>query len=299
MVPKGTQSFPNGTNGTNSTNSDTYSSATHGSVPDSGSESISGVPDSGYDSWLEKEDVVINSTNEYHKSMKKVDLRANVFENIILLFVILIPVIGMYALFRLKKKCLIGGQSKSNTMFSLLTVSLLMTTAEAIFVYWYNIQNTYNNINEKLKKDVGFKQYLSMKKMNNDIPNVVHTEFKKSYERNLQGITFIMLLPILLICIFMLSLLTGCMNIGYKDILAILINVLLLLVVFGVTFVNLGMKQSEHVNFKKIAESFDPFNDVHRFQTAYSFLSSRDVIGMFSGLMAGIIAFIAFVYKYK
>lgn len=251
---------------------------------------------------LEEEDDAINLKNKYHSNsnMEKVDLRTNVFENVILLFVILIPVIGMYTLFRFnKKKCSIGSQDKSNTMFSLLTVSLLMTAAESIFVYWYNIQRTHNNIKGKLDKKIGFAQYISMKNINDGIPNVVHTEFKKSYEKNLQSITFIMLLPILLICIFMMSLLTGCMNVGYRDILGILVNVLLLVVVFGVTFVNLGMKQSAHVNLKEVADSFDPLDDVHRFQTKYSFLSSRDILGMFSGLMGGIIAFVAFVYKYK
>lgn len=244
-----------------------------------------------------KEDDIINQGNEYHKGMKRVDLRLNIFENVILLFVILIPIMGMYALFRNKKKCLIGGD-KSNTMFSLLTVSLLMTTSEAIFVYWYNIQRTYNNINEKLDS-IGFKQYLSIKNMNSAIPNVVHSEFKKSYEKNLQSITFIMLLPIFLICIFMVSLLTGCTNIGYKDMLGILVNVLLLVVVFGVTFVNLGTKQSAPVNFKEIADTFDPLDDAHRFQTKYLFMSRPDVLGMFGGLIGGIVAFVMFVYKYK
>lgn len=249
---------------------------------------------------LKQEDDVINSKNKYHSGMQKVDLQSNVFENVVLLFVILIPVIGMYALFRFnKKKCFEGGQDRSNTMFSLMTVSLLMTTAEAIFVYWYNIQRTYNNIKDKLDKKIGFAQYISMKNMNDGIPNVVHTEFKKSYEKNLQSITFIMLLPILLICIFMMSLLSGCMRIGYRDVLGILVNVLLLVVVFGVTFVNLGMKQSAPVNFKGVADTFDPLDDVHRFQTEYSFLSNRDILGMFGGLMGGIIAFATFVYTYK
>lgn len=249
---------------------------------------------------LKQEDDVINSKNKYHSGMQKVDLQSNVFENVVLLFVILIPVIGMYALFRFnKKKCFEGGQDRSNTMFSLMTVSLLMTTAEAIFVYWYNIQRTYNNIKDKLDKNIGFAQYISMKNMNDGIPNVVHTEFKKSYEKNLQSITFIMLLPILLISIFMMSLLSGCMRIGYRDVLGILVNVLLLVVVFGVTFVNLGMKQSAPVNFKGVADTFDPLDDVHRFQTEYSFLSNRDILGMFGGLMGGIIAFATFVYTYK
>lgn len=243
------------------------------------------------------QDAIINSKNKDLKGTKKVDLRANILENIMLLFVILIPIIFMFALFK-GKKCT-GSSDKSNTMFNLLTVSLLMTTFEAIFIYWYNIQNTYNNISTKIDKDIGFEQYLFLKGMNNQMPNTVHSEFKKSYEKNLRSITFIMFLPIMLICIFMLSSLSGCVSIGYKDVLAILINVLLLVVVFGITFVNLGMKQSEPVDFKEIADTFVPYSDTHRFQKKYSFMLQNDIIGLFTGLVAGIILFITFVSKYK
>ena len=256
------------------------------------------VDDSFVDDVNKKNDDIINRKNEYHKKFETVDVRMNVIENIMLLFVILIPVIGMYALFRLKRKrCLVG--EKSNTMFSLLTVSLLMTASETIFVYWYNIQRTHNNIFKKLERSIEFNQYMSMKNINNDIPNVIHTEFKKSYERNLQSITFIMLIPIFLICIFMMSLLSGCMTMGYKDVFGIIINVLLLIVIFGITFVNLGSRQSEPVDFKKLADTFDPYNDIHRFQKSFSFLTSKYVLGSFSGLMGGVIAFSFFVYKYK
>jgi len=252
------------------------------------------------ESQIPTEDEVINSDNGYHNKMKPVNLVKNVQENIILLLAILIPIIGMYALFRLRVKgCLMDSTSQSNTMFSLLTVSLLMTVSETIFVYWYNIERVHNNIVFNFERMFGFQEYLTFKKANANMPNVVHSEFKKSYEKNLQSITFIMFLPIFLICIFMMSILTGCMSLNYKDVLGIIINVLLLITVFGVTFVNLGIKQSAPIDLKKLAESFDPFDDVHRFQTRYNMANNNKIKGLLAGLFGSIIIFIIFVYMYK
>ena len=252
------------------------------------------------ESHIPSEDDVINDDNGYHSKMKPVDLVKNVRENIILLLVILIPIVGMYALFRLRVRgCLMDGTSKSNTMFSLLTVSLLMTVSETIFVYWYNIERVHNNIVFNFEQMFGFQEYLTFKKINANMPNVVHSEFKKSYEKNLQSITFIMFLPIFLICIFMMSILTGCMSLNYKDVLGIIINVLLLITVFGVTFVNLGIKQSAPIDLKKLAETFDPFDDVHRFQTTYNMANNNTIKSLLGGFFGSIIAFIVFVYMYK
>lgn len=252
------------------------------------------------ESHIPSEDDVINADNGYHSKMKPVDLVKNVRENIILLLVILIPIVGMYALFRLRVRgCLMDGTSKSNTMFSLLTVSLLMTVSETIFVYWYNIERVHNNIVFNFEQMFGFQEYLTFKKINANMPNVVHSEFKKSYEKNLQSITFIMFIPIFLICIFMMSILTGCMSLNYKDVLGIIINVLLLIAVFGVTFVNMGIKQSAPIDLKKLAETFDPFDDVHRFQTRYNMANNNTLKGLLGGLFGSIIAFIIFVYMYK
>jgi cytochrome bd-type quinol oxidase subunit 2 len=248
---------------------------------------------------LDTEDDIINRENKYHKQPREIDLRRNIKENVGLLFVILVPIIGMYYMFRKKTRGCLLDKNRSNAMFNILVVSLLMTTFEVMFVYWYNIQNVHNDIQEKIGNRLGFHEYLFMKDVNNDIPNVLHSEFKKSYERNLQSITFILMLPILLICIFMLSSLTGCVSVGYKDVLGIIVNVLLLIVVFSITFVNLGMKQSAPVDYGKIADTFDPYEDVHRFQKYYDIVSDKQVVGIFGGLMAGILAFIAIVYSIK
>ena len=252
------------------------------------------------ESYIPDEDDVINDKNGYHSKMKLVDLVKNVRENVILLLVILIPIVGMYALFRLRVRgCLMDSTSKSNTMFSLLTVSLLMTVSETIFVYWYNIERVHNNIVFNFGQMFGFHEYLTFKTINSNIPNVVHSEFKKSYEKNLQSITFIMFLPIFLICIFMMSTITGCMSLNYKDVLGIIINVLLLIAVFGVTFVNLGIKQSAPIDLKKLAETFDPFDDVHRFQSRYNMANNNTIKSLLGGFFGSIIAFLIFVYMYK
>lgn len=248
---------------------------------------------------VDDEDAIINRENKFHKHAREVDIRANIKENVGLLFIILVPIIGMYYLLREKTRGCLLDKNRSNSMFSILVVSLLMTTFEVMFVYWYNIQQVHNNVQEKIGGRIGFREYLFLKDASKDTPNVVHSEFKKSYERNLQSITFIMMLPILLICIFMLSTLTGCVSVGYKDILGIIINVLLLIVVFSITFVNLGMKQSAPVDYGNIADTFDPYDDVHRFQKYYDITSDKQVIGIFGGLMAGILAFIAIVYSIK
>jgi hypothetical protein len=174
-----------------------------------------------------------------------------------------------------------------------------MTVSETIFVYWYNIERVHNNIVFNFGQMFGFNEYLTFKIINSNIPNVVHSEFKKSYEKNLQSITFIMFLPIFLICIFMMSTLTGCMSLNYKDVLGIIINVLLLIAVFGVTFVNLGIKQSAPIDLKKLAETFDPFDDVHRFQSRYNMANNNTIKSLLGGFFGSIIAFLIFVYMYK
>ena len=95
----------------------------------------------------------------------------------------------------------------------------------------------------------------------------------------------------------MMSLLSGCMNIGVKDVMGILVNVLLLVVVFGVTFVNLGMKQSAPVNFKEslIRSTHSMTTDFK--QSIHFYLI---VISLGCSVNHGrIIAFATFVYTYK
>lgn len=251
---------------------------------------------------LIEEDTIINKENKYHKEINSyVDVRGNIFENIALFITIFVPIIVMFIFFQIKnkKKCRKTNQNMSNVMFSLMLVSLLLTVAELIYIYGFNIENNYNQLHKIIDKNIGFDEYLNIKKLNNNLPNVVFNDDKSSYERNLQTITFLMFVPILLISIFMLTSLTGCLKLTYNEMIAIFINFLILLTIFSITFVNLGIFQSDPVSYKEISDSFDPYKEVHRFQTEYSFMSDPITITLFLALLLFIAFFIGFVYFKK
>tara|TARA_Y100000389_G_C17424008_1_gene498442 strand:+ start:762 stop:1526 length:765 start_codon:yes stop_codon:yes gene_type:complete len=251
---------------------------------------------------LIEEDAIINKPNKYHKEINSyVDVRGNIFENITLFTTILVPIIVMFMLFQIKnkKKCRKTNQNMSNVMFSLMLVSLLLTVAELIYIYGFNVENNYNQLSKVIDKNIGFNEYLDVKQLNNTLPNVIFNDDKSSYESNLQTITFLMFVPILLISIFMLTSLTGCLKLSYNEMTAIFINFLILLTIFSITFVNLGIFQSDPVNYKEISDSFDPHAEVHRFQTEYSFMSDPITITLFLALLLFIAFFIGFVYLKK
>ena len=251
---------------------------------------------------LIEEDGIINKENKYHKEINSyVDVRGNIFENITLYITIFVPIIVMFMLFQIKnkKKCRKSNQNMSNVMFSLMLVSLLLTVAELIYIYGFNVENNYNQLHKIIDKNIGFDEYLDIKQLNDTLPNVIFNDDKASYESNLQTITFLMFVPILLISIFMLTSLTGCLKLTYNEITAIFINFLILLTIFSITFVNLGIFQSDPVNYKKISDSFDPYSEVHRFQTEYSFMSDPITITLFLALLLFISFFIGFVYFKK
>lgn len=251
---------------------------------------------------LIEEDGIINKENKYHKEINSyVDVRGNIFENITLYITIFVPIIVMFMLFQIKnkKKCRKSNQNMSNVMFSLMLVSLLLTVAELIYIYGFNVENNYNQLSKVIDKNIGFNEYLDIKQINNNIPNVIFNDDKASYESNLQTITFLMFVPILLISIFMLTSLTGCLKLTYNEMTAIFINFLILLTIFSITFVNLGIFQSDPVSYKEISDEFDPFSEVHRFQTEYSFMSDPITITLFLALLLFISFFIGFVYFKK
>jgi hypothetical protein len=248
------------------------------------------------------EDELINEENEYHENISDyVDVRYTVKENLFLLSIILIPIIIMFLLFQTKNKknCDSNAMRVSNVMFSLMVVSLLLTVAEAIYIYGYNVQNVYNTLAEKIDESIAFDEYLNIKRVNGLLPNVVFNEPKILYESDLQSKTLLMFLPVMLICVFMLTSLTGCLKLKKRELAAIFVNFLILASIFAITFVNLGIFQSEPVNYKKIADDFDPHKNVHRFQTNYKFMGQKMTIVFMSLLVTCVAAFILFVYNKK
>ena len=251
---------------------------------------------------MQEEDEIINKKNKYHKKITDyVDLRYNIRENFLLFIAFLIPIIVMFLLFRIKNKKECTGPSRevSNIMFSLMLVSLLLTVAEAIYIYTFNVENVYNQLSYVIDKNLGFNEYLNIKRLDNILPNITFNEGKIAYESNLQSTTFLMFIPILLICVFMVTSLIGCLTLSYREIIGIFINFVILATIFGITFVNLGLFQSDKVNYKDIAESFDPYDNVHRFQTDYSFMQDGITRGIFLSLISFIFLFIGFIYYKK
>ena len=132
---------------------------------------------------LIEEDAIINKLNKYHKEINSyVDVRGNIFENITLFTTILVPIIVMFMLFQIKnkKKCRKTNQNMSNVMFSLMLVSLLLTVAELIYIYGFNVENNYNQLSKVIDKNIGFNEYLDVKQLNNTLPNVIFNDDKSS-----------------------------------------------------------------------------------------------------------------------
>jgi hypothetical protein len=232
---------------------------------------------------IKRDDDAINSRSDYDEhadTNKYIKVNDGVVRNSLVVGIILTLIIMAVVILPS-----INSNIKLNSLYSFTVVSLFMTIAESYFVYWYNIQRIFNNIIDAIDNEVTFDGYLKVKKINSTIPNAVHSELKKSYEHNLTSITFVMLIPILLISVFMISFLSGKVTISLHDATAIIVNILLLAVTFGMTFVNLGMKQSEQIDTKQIAESFDPFDDTHRFQTKYDFVNNPIFTSSFAGII--------------
>lgn len=246
---------------------------------------------------LLEEDEIINKNNKYHDSFKDVDIRSNIAENVVVFLVLLVPIIIMFFLFRIHNKhdCTDKNIQVSNVMFALMLVSLLLTVSEALYIYGFNVENNYNQLSKVINKNIGFKEYLDIKQINQQMPNIVLNDGKISYENNMQSTTFLMFVPILLICIFMLTSLTGCLSLTFKEMIGIFINFLILLSIFSLTFVNLGISQSDPVDYAKIANKFDPFDEVHRFQTNYSFMDNKITIILFLSLIVFIGLFVSLI----
>jgi hypothetical protein len=97
----------------------------------------------------------------------------------------------------------------------------------------------------------------------------------------------------------MVTSLIGCLKLSYTELIGIFINFVILAAIFGITFVNLGLFQSDKVNYKDIAESFDPYDNVQRFQTGYSFMQDGITRAIFLSLIIFVFLFIGFIYYKK
>lgn len=221
-----------------------------------------------------EEDEIINKKMNY-KNMKVINLSEHVMLSTIVsvLIVFLISVADFF--FMKKRKTL---ELKLKSIYNFIIVGLILTIAEIFFVYWYNVDTIYNQILESMGWTMTYERYLLFKKLNNNTPNIVKTEFKKSYESSLKHITLILNIPIIVLSILLISIASGRVTSSLKDFAAIIINVLLLVVTFGVTFVNLGTMQSDDFDSRAVIENYDQNSDVHRFQKRFEFTKDKNFL---------------------
>lgn len=223
------------------------------------------------------EDDIINDKKKY-TNIKTVNLSEHVMSSTVVTVIIISLMFVADFLFMKKRKTL---ELNLKGIYSFLIVGIILTIAEIFFVYWYNIETIYNTILESMEWKMTYERYLFFKTINNAIPNVVHNEFKKRYEESLKHVTIVMNLPIIILSVLLISIASGRVTADLKDAAAIIINVLLLVVTFGVTFVNLGTMQSEPFDPAEVAKNFDPSEDVHRFQENFDFTSEKKFISSF------------------
>jgi hypothetical protein len=111
------------------------------------------------------------------------------------------------------------------------------------------------------------------------------SKLKRLYEDKLNDVTFIMFVPIILLVVLIVSLMIGRVKVTYNDIMAMVINILLLVSTFLFTFVNLGMKNTEDINIIDVANTYKPKENHHRFPLEYTFTESPVFYGSFMFLM--------------
>ena len=234
------------------------------------------------------DDEIINDKKNYSK-MKTIDLSKHVMNSTIVA-VIIISLISIADFFFMKKRKTL--ELKLKGIYNFLVVGIILTIAETFFVYWYNVENIYNQILEGMERKMTYDRYIYFKTINNSVPNIVHNEFKKKYEESLQHITIIMNLPIIVLSVLLISIASGRVTINVKDLGAIVINVLLLIVTFGMTFVNLGTMQSEPFEPSEVAKNYDPTAEMHRFQETFAFTTENKFIYSFA-MQIGALFFIS------
>lgn len=217
------------------------------------------------------EDETINSKGRY-KKFKPINLPEHVMLSTIVTVVIIILISIADFFFMKKRKTL---ELKLKSIYNFLIVGSILTIAEIFFVYWYNVETIYNGILESLEWKMTYKPYLALKTINNSIPNVVHSEFKKSYEDSMKHISLILNIPIIVLSVLLISIASGRVTATPVDVASIVINVLLLATTFGVTFVNLGTMQSMEFDSAEVVKNFDPTNEVHRFQDKFDFTGDK------------------------
>ena len=98
------------------------------------------------------DDEIINDKKNYSK-MKTIDLSKHVMNSTIVA-VIIISLISIADFFFMKKRKTL--ELKLKGIYNFLVVGIILTIAETFFVYWYNVENIYNQILESMERKMTY-----------------------------------------------------------------------------------------------------------------------------------------------
>lgn len=188
---------------------------------------------------------------------------------------------------------------ETQTFYSFLVVSIILTIIETAFVYWYNVQNIYNLVIDKILSETKDDKFIIMKKLNETFPQTMKTKFKSMYESNLKNVSLIMLIPLLLLGIFIISIVRSLSWSSFPKInfLIIFLNVLLLLLTFGATFVNLGIKSSNKADLQSVIKNFNFNSHNSKFKTSLKIFDIKFIATLLFLTIISLVLPSLFVFK--
>ena len=220
-------------------------------------------------------DKIINKEDESVNIKESSNVQPSLYSNTLVITIILmILIVGLIMHKGSMEK---GNISETQTFYSFLVVSIILTIFETAFVYWYNVQNVYNLVIEKILSETKDNKFITMKKLNDSFPQTMKTKLKSKYESNLKNVSFIMLIPLLLLGIFIITIVRSLNWSSFPKLnfIIIILNVLLLLLTFGATFVNLGINSSNKPDLQSVIENFN-FNTYNsKFKTTMKIFDTK------------------------
>lgn len=199
---------------------------------------------------------------------RKISSTSSIRDSTIFVIVITVLLFIIYKILH-NKNISKEGENFTNNIYLLSIVSILMTVLEICFIHWYYITELYNDITSGLRKGINklssksktsFHENLkSVFIFNEFFPRSVKKMFHENYNQEVYYRTFLLNVPIILIVIFAFTASFGNnIKISYSEYFATIINVLLLITIFGFTFVNMGIKSKESFDMKTFIKEYKP-----------------------------------------
>jgi len=190
-------------------------------------------------------------------------------------------------------------KTERDTMYGFLMVSLLMTIAETVFVYYNNVQQVrriiINEVDEMINETGG----LNVRDVLKEIPGPVVTKLKRNYDDGIKNIGFVLIIPILILSILVITVVKQLTWSEYskKDYILIILNTILLIIIFGATFINLGTKCSNMVSIEDIVVRYDYTKENERNKKEINIFDKKMLISVIIMIISSIILPSIFIFN--